>query len=365
MTKRPRTVGRKGERIRSEGWRGRARGLSILLLALGVGPGLGGAAALAGQETRPEGDEEGERCVCIDRHRLDAEAREAMERAREAMREARQRVREARVAWGRRARLGIEIDRPRDPGGADEGVGIRGVAQGSPAERGGLAAGDRIVAFDGHPLDEALPDDETEASLDREESLPVQRLLHLLAEREPGDSVLIAYLRDGDRRSTTVELGPTFGAWRPSLRGRGGGSGEGPGPVPVPFPGIVFRGEGWRGSPPGLPRGAQRWRSLCRELDGPSPGLLGRRCVAGLQVEALGPELGSYFGTERGVLVLDVVPDAPLGLEPGDVILAVDGRSVETVSDLRRILDSYREEETVTFRIRRQGGEEEVQGRVP
>ncbi|CAN5824933.1 hypothetical protein BH23GEM8_BH23GEM8_02430 [soil metagenome] len=64
----------------------------------------------------------------------------------------------------------------------------------------------------------------------------------------------------------------------------------------------------------------------------------GMRGVAGAEVTELNPELASYFGTDRGLLVLRVAPDTPAaraGLQAGDVVLRVDGRNVERVRDLR------------------------------
>jgi S1-C subfamily serine protease len=64
----------------------------------------------------------------------------------------------------------------------------------------------------------------------------------------------------------------------------------------------------------------------------------GMRGVAGAEVTELNPELASYFGTDRGLLVLRVAPDTPAakaGLQAGDVILRVDGRTVERVRDFR------------------------------
>lgn len=84
------------------------------------------------------------------------------------------------------------------------------------------------------------------------------------------------------------------------------------------------------------------------------------RGVAGLELLDLNPDLGAYFGVETGVLVVDADEDSWTGLRGGDVVTHVDGRPVEDVAKLRRIMRSYDEGEEVRFRIRRDGGETTV-----
>jgi hypothetical protein len=91
--------------------------------------------------------------------------------------------------------------------------------------------------------------------------------------------------------------------------------------------------------------------------------LLGGNCVAGAELIDLNPDLGSYFGTEEGVLVAQVAEGTPLGLRAGDVILALDGRRVRSAAHARRILESYESDEEIRLRILREGDEREVLGR--
>ena len=88
----------------------------------------------------------------------------------------------------------------------------------------------------------------------------------------------------------------------------------------------------------------------------------GRGCIAGVELRELNPSLGEYFGTEAGVLVIDVDDDNPLGLMPGDVILAVGDREVDSLDRLRRVLGSYDADETVSVRVIRKGDEEVLRG---
>jgi len=271
---------------------------------------------------------EGERCVCVD-------VRGIRERAMAAV--------------GRRARLGVGIDF--DQGADDDARGVRltDIAEDGPAAEAGLREDDVIVAIDGRSLVEPLADAEEEDDLDRDRSLPVQRLVRILADHEPGDEIQVVYLRDGERRTTTAEL-DAFG-WAERFGTWGGPHGFAP-PLPPPPPELRFQ-EGrphvfqFRHGPAG-PMGF-----------GPMEGRLG------LRVADLNPALGEYFGTDEGVLVLEVAEGSTLGIRPGDVIQAVGGRTVDEGEDVHRILRSYEGGEEVRFRVRRNGRELTVTGTMP
>ncbi|HKJ01172.1 MAG TPA: PDZ domain-containing protein, partial [Longimicrobiales bacterium] len=69
-----------------------------------------------------------------------------------------------------------------------------------------------------------------------------------------------------------------------------------------------------------------------------APYVLGQNRAAGAEVVDLRPELASYFHVDGGVLVVDVpdgTPAAMAGLQPGDVVIRVDGRDVHSILDLR------------------------------
>jgi S1-C subfamily serine protease len=84
----------------------------------------------------------------------------------------------------------------------------------------------------------------------------------------------------------------------------------------------------------------------------------------GLQLVPLNPSLGGYFGTERGVLVADVPDSSTLGLRPGDVVLRVGDREVTRPEDVHRALRSYRADEDIALRVRREGRDIDVTGRL-
>lgn len=84
----------------------------------------------------------------------------------------------------------------------------------------------------------------------------------------------------------------------------------------------------------------------------------------GIRLMDLNEELGAYFGRDEGVLVLEVVEDAPLPLRGGDVILAIHGREVRDAAHARDILRSYRSGEEIGLRVLRRGEAVTVEGRA-
>jgi S1-C subfamily serine protease len=60
-----------------------------------------------------------------------------------------------------------------------------------------------------------------------------------------------------------------------------------------------------------------------------------------MQLTKLTPQLGRYFGTDRGVLVVRAPAHGVLKLQDGDVILAIGGRTPKSRSQAIRILTSY------------------------
>jgi S1-C subfamily serine protease len=58
----------------------------------------------------------------------------------------------------------------------------------------------------------------------------------------------------------------------------------------------------------------------------------------GLNLSALNPDLGAYFGTDKGVLVLSADADSYKGLKSGDVLQEVGGHAVNRPEDALRLL---------------------------
>ena len=89
----------------------------------------------------------------------------------------------------------------------------------------------------------------------------------------------------------------------------------------------------------------------------------GRECTDGVEMVDLNPGLGSYFGTDEGVLVTEVHEGSTLGLQAGDVLLAIDGRVIEDRDEAFRVLRSYELDDELRLRVRRDDREVEVLGR--
>src|SRR4030095_14173524 len=80
----------------------------------------------------------------------------------------------------------------------------------------------------------------------------------------------------------------------------------------------------------------------------------------GVQIQALTPELAKSFKLEntKGVLVTTVEPGGPAakaGVQPGDVILAFEGKPVESASELPRIVAATKPGSSVTLDLWRGG----------
>jgi hypothetical protein len=256
----------------------------------------------------------------------------------------------------RRAVLGVNIRHDQPARYDEQGARLYGVDGTSPAGEAGLEAGDVLASVDGRSLLDPLPDEQAEERLSDDASLPVQRLLALLADHEPGDSLRLEYLRDGERREATVVLeepgflrpgAPPAIALGPMGEMRMFGP-EAAGPLSVFRPG---------GDCPGGATGAARSRGLVVGF--------GRSCVAGVELIEMRTGLAEYFGASAGgVLVADAREDSPLGLRAGDVLLAVDGREVRGADHALRMLRSYEADEEVALRVLRRQETLELRGRV-
>jgi len=88
-------------------------------------------------------------------------------------------------------------------------------------------------------------------------------------------------------------------------------------------------------------------------------GLAGRNFVGGAQFSDLNPRLSEYFGTDRGVLVIDVLRGTPAfeaGLIPGDVVVRVANTDVESLVTFRAVLkEAYARERSAILSLVRKG----------
>lgn len=249
-----------------------------------------------------------------------------------------------------RPRLGISLDPAQGTSRDAEGVLVRDVMDGGPADEAGLREGDVITRLDGVSLTESMGAD-AEGEFDLDESVPVQRLMAITRDLEPGTEVEVEYLRDGRRQTTMIEAADLSDRWArdvtvmaPRWNVRRGGT-------PQAF-------EYRMPEPPGAPN--------VRFFAPGGEGVVfsGGRHRDGLELVELNPGLGAYFGAEEGVLVVDADADTPLGLGPGDVVTAIGGRGVSTPDRFRRILSSYGPDEEIEFEVVRDGNRTSVTGRL-
>lgn len=197
-------------------------------------------------------------------------------------------------------------------GDDERGARLAAVSPKSPAAEAGLRPGDRVLAIDGKDIGAGTADQR------------LQRARELIGRPEEGQTVRLRVESAGNRRDLSLQarrlndwnlagVDPTQLAermqalaaphWEQAIEAR------------MP---LLWCGE----------------NDDCSALLNPSG-----RGWADLQLATLNPELGRYFGSDQGVLVLrgsKAVPE----LRGGDVLLKVDGEAVSSPSELMRALRS-------------------------
>jgi S1-C subfamily serine protease len=233
----------------------------------------------------------------------------------------------------RRARLGLKVNlRARETDSI--GAYVDAVTPNGPAANAGIRSGDIITRVD----DKSVLTGESSSRDDRE-SLPGLRLIELAATLEPNDTVPVEFRRGKERKTVSVVTADEPNILFRARPGRGSFDfrypSEGPMALSPDDEHIFVEGSFLYGSP-----------------------------LAHLELAPLNPDLGQYFGTTTGVLVISVPKDSELGLKGGDVVLAVDGRKPEGPSHLLRILRSYQDSETFKVDVLRNRKRLVVEGRL-
>lgn len=228
---------------------------------------------------------------------------------------------------GGRAYLGVTVSTARNQATDSVGAVLEGVSPGGPADKAGLKAGDVITAFNGEKLAGRYP-----AAGDYE-SEPGRKLMDFARELDDGDTVQVDYRRGKETHRATV------------VAKRLGGESFG---FSVTTPDVHVETAPMVAAMEGL-RGAMAW----------SMGWLD------LELVKLNPELGDYFGTTDGLLVIRAPDDSVLPLKGGDVILSVDGRPATNQAQLMRILRSYDAGEDVKIDIMRQKRRTTLSVKIP
>jgi C-terminal processing protease CtpA/Prc len=214
------------------------------------------------------------------------------------------------IRGGRGPVLGVTIGADDDDGPV-EGVTIRGVSPGGAAEEAGLRTGDIMTAINDEPLT---------AGNNREAN---DKLLDFMQGVEAGDELSVEYLRNG--KSMTTEVSP-----RPM---RGGV--------------FAFNFDDHDFSVPGftVPPIAPHFENYLWFSGGSGLG--------DMELVMLTEQLGRYFGTDEGLLIVRAPENEELKLQDGDVILSIDSRKPNSVNHAMRILGSYQSGETVNIEIMR------------
>ena len=246
-----------------------------------------------------------------------------------------------------RPRLGVTVSTDQDGALDAQGARVTDVMDDGPADEAGIQAGDIITSVAGLSLLEPLPGD-AEEDFDLDRSIPVQRLLAIARDLEPGQAVTVEYLRDGQGTSTDLEAEDLARVWGMNVREL----------IRPEMDELRERLREQRNDPD---RGRRDVRIIRERM--PGLGVPGTARF-GLELIQLTPGLGAYFGTEEGVLVTDVSAESELGLQAGDVLLRVGDREATSPERVRRILASYGGDEDVALRVRRQGREIDVLGRL-
>lgn len=85
--------------------------------------------------------------------------------------------------------------------------------------------------------------------------------------------------------------------------------------------------------------------------------------IKGVDVETYETALGIDVAADYGVVVVETIADSPAteaGLNTGDVITAIDGDKIESMSDLKRNLYEYKDGDRAELTIIRNGKEQKV-----
>jgi C-terminal processing protease CtpA/Prc len=206
---------------------------------------------------------------------------------------------------------------------------VEAVDPGSPAEKAGIKAGDKLLSLDGHDLTQGSP--------------PFSELLR------PGAKLDAKVKRDDRTRNVTIRVGKrpnnyasSWGDWEMTI-------------APTPAPPAAPEPDWPAVAPmPALPptvsvSAMPSMRELAPAMGGwtlsssGSPTMLtgfSGGIIAGAQVQRV-KELSDYFDVDDGLLVLHVIPGTPAeraGLRPGDVIRRADDRTITTPTSLQRAL---------------------------
>jgi hypothetical protein len=246
-----------------------------------------------------------------------------------------------------RPRIGVMVDINASDANNKSGATVKSVTPKGPAAKAGLEAGDIITKFGGTSLGG---------------SAPGEKLIELAQALSPGDTVKVEYRRGTANRTASIvaaDLGGSSYAWR-----------TGPNADQMIVLDRVF--EGQARALKGQARAYESREGALFELERSMNDMghqfnvrIGGGAGSGLDLAEMNAGLGQYFGTSKGILVLENPSDSTMPLKAGDVILAIDGRAPSDIGQARRILGSYDSGDVAKFDIMRMKKKTTVTWTVP
>mgnify|MGYP003767823837 CR=1 FL=1 len=199
--------------------------------------------------------------------------------------------------------------------GSDEhGVKITGVTPGGPADKAGVKTGDVIVSIDGKPVD----------ATQGAKAPDMDKAIEPLHQLKIGQDVKLGLLRDGKKTETTVKAERREARGWERMFGDGGPDGR------------DLRME--------MRRARQAIQAHRPEFEHAQRMANGfhtfhvRTPWWGLNLASLDKDLGAYFGTDSGVLVVHAEEDTFPGLKSGDVLQAIGEEKIGDPRDAMRVL---------------------------
>lgn len=295
--------------------------MSILLSLLGLAGAVAAQTTAAPPQKQPR---KGETVMVQGEARLEADAeadaktRAQLDEARKRLDEAARQVAElsnqlARSEGGnaffiggpgpQRAILGVQVD----PESGKDGARVLSVSPGGAAEEAGIAKGDVIVSLDGKSI-AGGPN-------------PNRALVEHMRGVKPDQQVKVRVVRAGKNKDFVVAPRSMVFSERTFN-------------IHIPDGGVMAAGM------PGM--GMREFHTFW-------PGEFG-----GMELASITPKLGTYFGTNSGVLVVQAPENSAFKLEDGDVIQGIDGRKPDDGPHALRILRSYKPGEKLSLAVLRQ-----------
>jgi membrane-associated protease RseP (regulator of RpoE activity) len=248
-----------------------------------------------------------------------------------------------------RPRLGVVVKTDIDPATDSIGAVLQAVTPDGPAAKAGLLSGDIVVAFNGEKL-----------GVTGKDASPGDHLIELVRGLDRGDSVRVQYRRG--RESKTVVVVPrkldSFSYSLPEAA------------YNLELDATRDRLDAVRRAQEGMQQSLRGRLELLPRAEDPALaqvytfGLGGGRW-SDMELTTLDTDLGAYFGTTDGLLVVRAPKDSVLGLKSGDVILRIGGRVPSSASHAIRILRSYEPGDEIRIDVMRNKRQIEVKATMP